>query len=742
MTTTKPRTLALAGLLASLALAAFVPELGRTPLQAALVMLPAAAALLGAVRIVLRARPASAAERLLGAGWLVLALPGERLGLPLGGELLAGGLVLLLAWRVARLLPALVREAKRLAASRTGRWAWPFAAVPFAVGIALLPWVHRAAPPNGDEPYYLLLAESVVSEGDFDLADEYREAVSTRFTGRAIEPQPGDPVSSEGVQRSRHESLLVLYLVPFWVVGGAFACRLGIVLLWALLAERLVALARRAGVGARGTVLAWALASFSPPLAVYASQVWVEVPAALALAIALERWSSARAGQQEGRVRTELAFAAALLALPLLKLRLLAIAVPLAFLRLFDARSSGDRLSARRQRPVALVGLVAIAAIGAFVLQRNLRLGGRALGLYALSDFVTFEEPLAAYLLRLDGLLFDLAFGLIAAAPIWLLALRGLATREAWRSVGPAALLAAAPYLALVVSLRSWFGGWCPPFRYGVVLLPIFAIGLGFALAHRPGRRELLLGWSLGLATAAVALAVVVVPGWATSFADGRSRLVDLASAPFAVDLARLLPSSVRPRTASWLVPALALGVLAACSLRSPRRSRGRRLVAPELAACAALLTLCGATLAAAHWLPSRLVELEDPWISPGVGELYPELWTVDRPLYESGRALAPGVPAVEIPPIVGGERVSIRVVSRAHPENRESVVLVVSSSTGEELLRRELRPGANWRSETLAERAWAPGERLRIDVEASSPAPEGGAPGKAIVDRVELDWR
>ena len=73
---------------------------------------------------------------------------------------------------------------------------------------------------------------------------------------------------------------------------------------------------------------------------------------------------------------------------------------------------------------------MALTALVGLVLWRNDRLSGRALGIYLASDFLAFDEPFATYLLRFDGLLFDLAFGLSAAGPIWLLALGGFAMRS------------------------------------------------------------------------------------------------------------------------------------------------------------------------------------------------------------------------------------------------------------------------------------------------------------------------
>jgi hypothetical protein len=705
------------GALASGGAALLLPGVERSALRATLAALPLAVALLGAAGAALGARRTSNGERLLGAAWLALALHAEELGVPFAGESLAAALALLLGWRVARLLPALLRSRAR------GGPRWPFAALPFAVGVALLPWIHRAAPPNGDEPYVLLLAESLVSDGDFDLADEYRDGVARRFTARPIAPQPGDPVDARGGQRSRHESLLVVVLAPFWKLGGAGGARLAMVALWALLAERLFALLLAAGIATRGAVRAFALSTFAPPLALFAPQIWIEVPAALAVAVALERWARLR-GARESAGRDEAAFAAALVVLPLLKLRLLALALPLLLARLAE----------RRRRGAALLGAGALAALVGLVLERNRRLTGSVLGVYELDDLLAFEIAPTTALLRLDGLLFDLAFGLLAAGPLWLLALGSLPALRARAGLFRRALGAALPYLGLLVAVRIWYGGWCPPFRYGIVLVPLLALALGAALARRAGRAERLLGWTLGLATALLGLATAVEPGWATSFADGRSRLLDLAAAPFAADLARLLPSAVRPRAATFVAPLLALALLALA-----RRARGRRLPAPELGGAACLLALALAGLAAAHFVPTRVAEAEDPWVNRGAGELYPDRWTVDRTLVPGGRTLAAGGAPLVVRPVAGGARARITLRYRIHAESGDRALFLAALEGSGEIRRRTLGPRGSWTTETLPERAWRAGEALVLSV---LPAASDRLDAAVVVDRVEFSWR
>ncbi len=708
----------LAGLAGTIAAAELLPARPGSGIRATLVLLPVAAALFALLHRELSARAPRGAEPVVGVAWLLFALHEESVGLPWSGRLLAASWALLVAWRAAQLLPDLRRQ---LAPSRLKRKLWLFALLPFTVGLALLPWIAAADEPDGDEPYYLLLTESLASDGDFDLADEYGEAVSRRFGSRAIAPQPGDPTDATGAIRSRHESLLVPYLVPFWVAGGLFGARLGMVVLWALFSMRLLRLLLAAGLTPRGAFRGWAIATFSPPALLFATQIWTEMAAALAATVALEL-TLARLGRRESTRRGELlVLGAALAVLPLLKLRFALIAAPLALVALLSGRV---RLRAR-----AVVTALVAAAL-ALVLLRNRASLGKAIGLHSWHDLDLLELPFATYLLRLDGLFFDLAFGLFAAAPIWLLALAGFRRLAARRRTLLVLLAVGLPYLVITARQQFWFGGWSPPFRYGVVLLPLLAVALGAAFERPASRRGAVWRAALGLATLVVTLAFVVEPGWATSFADGRSRLLDLVSRPFAADFARFAPSALRPRLATWLLPAALVGLA-----YLGERGRRRALFAAPAWAAALLLAVVAGVTAAAHRLPTRSVEIEDPWIAKRGGEPYPSLWTYDRPLYSGGWTLGESA-SVALAPVTGGATVTLAVRLRTELERP----MIVEISAGDQVrLAREVATGGVWDTVELAPIRWEAGAILELSARRPPSTP---ADATLLVDRIDFDWR
>jgi hypothetical protein len=125
-------------------------------------------------------------------------------------RLLAGAFVLLLAhrllWTLVELRPALGERLRP-------RPPLVFLALPLLVYLAILPWSTQQHPPDGDEPYYLLITHSLAYDLDADLANNYQQGDSLRFMPRRIGPQPGDPVGEHGEKYSRHNLFVPLLLV-------------------------------------------------------------------------------------------------------------------------------------------------------------------------------------------------------------------------------------------------------------------------------------------------------------------------------------------------------------------------------------------------------------------------------------------------------------------------------------------------------------------------------------------------
>ncbi len=690
-----------------------------------------------------RKPPALRSAAALGLGlWALVVVVRPHLALAgLDRPLMAAFALLLAGWVAALLLALRPLLGRRLPARPSGL----FLLLPFVVYLALLPWSTRERPPDGDEPWYLLITHSLAHDWDADLTNNYAAEDWRAYLSRPLTPQPGDPTGPKGELYSRHNALLPLALAPAYRVGGLSGALLTMALLTAALAWMTLRLGRHYAPERAGeALLAYALVAFAPPLLLYSNQIWVEVPAALLSMIALNAVLEGRRALAGGAAATVgwsdrrrwLTLGACVLLLPLLKIRFMLLAAPLLVLGWWHA--------GRPWRPVLAIGL-ALAALGGAILLHNQWLYDNPLKIHTWQEVELGRYPAANYLYGASGLFFDAAFGLFACAPLWLLLIPAVGLL-AWRRhpLPLDLLLFVLPYLAIVAPRAEWYGGWSPPFRYALVALPLLGLALAPLLAHRrtAGAKALLA--ALGAATLALTLLWVAVPGWTYNFADGRTYLLDHLSARWGADVARLFPSSVRPRAATWVWPAAAL-VLVPLLWWRPRRW-------PRRAACWGLAAALAATAAlplAARALPTRRIELEDPQVVKTGGHLHPDRWVIERTRYRGGWVLREGE-SLSAPVVAGGGRARLAVDAffvRHHPGP-----LLLTVRAGEQSLAtlRLSRP-RQWQRHELGEIAWPAGAVLTIE---ALPAPEyarsgdarsGGAaaqPNGAVLDRVEIAWR
>ena len=725
-----------AGALASWAAARWLPLPPDDPLRSTLAVLPAAVAALAAIggaarRAGARSIPApgGAAELIVTALLAAVALARSRLGFALPAEAVFAGLTLVLARRVARQVVAL----RPLLGQRLPvRPAAVFFFLPLAVYLALLPWHTERRAPDGDEPFYLLITHSLAYDLDADLTNNYAEADWRRFLERPLEPQPGDPVGPHGERYSRHNLLLPLALVPGYRLAGRLGALATMAALAAALAWVGLRLAHRYVPGRPGAaLLAWALLAFAPPLLLYSVQVWVEVPAALLGMVALDRIRAGRAEGAGGRSwRHWAAVAVPILALPLLKIRFLLLAGSLLVLAWWHAE--------RRLRPALALG-GALAAVAAATLLHNQLRYGNPLKIHQWAELEPGRYGAIEYLKGFAGLFFDGAFGLFACAPIWmtLIAAAALALRRG----NPVALDLAVfslPYLWVVAPRTEWYGGWSPPFRYALVALPLLAVALtplidrrrrGGARERRPGGAQALTA-ALGAATLVLTLVWLAVPGWTYSFADGRGWIADLVGDHLNADFARLVPSSIRTRPATWLAPLAALLVLPLAWWR-PRRLPG----APAWGV-AALLLGAGAAVAAAEKLPTRVVHFEDRWVEHDGGHVSPGPWVIERRRFRGGWTLIGGE-GLTVPVVAGGEGAALRLEAMLVRNQRAPLDLEVRA--GERVLAVwRARDDRRWSTVELGPFRWPEGEPLVI--RARGPA-RPGRPNGVVLDRAELTW-
>ncbi len=477
----------------------------------------------------------------------------------------------------------------------------------FALAVAALLMPLAVAAPHltpslyGDEPFHVAVMESVLDDGDIDLGNNLDLEAHPQ---EAVFEMNGDLL---------HSPVLGALLLP----GYAAAGRTGALLLLALIGVGAVALvarrARRLGVPeARLRGLALILAA-TYPLAIFATQVWVELLGALAVAAILV----AAAGSRGGRWA---AVAWALLATAV-KTRLGLLVFPSALAAWWGYRRG------RLVGVVALFGAAAASAVLGFLTM------GHPFGIYRRFHHLLPSDPAQA-LRVVGGLVFDPAGGLLFAAPLWLVALAGVIAL--WRRGGPGErmlLLGCGLTVGALLHSLEWYGGGSPPARYLVPMLPAAALAGGMLLREpRPWRRaaEVLL-----LPSLAVWWVLVTRPHLSINPGDGGWWATDALARSYLVDTAWLVPSFLVPRTATWVVPLLALVAVALVWAATRWRPR----LARRTAAAGTALWLLGAAglVAAIELRTDRVVEAESPQVRRAGGEPHPAEGTFSRFTHRRG---------------------------------------------------------------------------------------------------------
>jgi hypothetical protein len=414
---------------------------------------------------------------------------------------------------------------------------------------------------TADEPHYLLTALSLARDGDLDVRDELADGAYRPFHEIDLAPQ-ARPLD-DGRLIEPHDPLLPALLAAPAALGGWVAAKLTLAAIAAALAAlTLWTAVRRFGVPLLPAAAVVGVFAASAPLAAYGAQVYPELPAALAVAVAI----AALAGPlRRGGLA---ALGLAVVALPWLSVKYAPVAAVLALLGLWMLVRAG-----RTGAALALGGGLAAAAL-AFLGAHEALYGG--LTPYAAgSHFVEGELSVVGsdpdYVgrgRRLVGLLVDRDFGIAAWQPAWLLVVPALACLLARRPRGWAALalpLATGWLVATFVALTMQ--GWWLPGRQVVAALPAAVLAIAW-WARGGGRR-------LG-ATLAVGAAGILAYGWvAAEGALGRiAWVVDLQDTanPLYRAWSAALPDYLDVTAATWALHwgwAAALAALAVLAIRS-----------------------------------------------------------------------------------------------------------------------------------------------------------------------------
>jgi hypothetical protein len=399
---------------------------------------------------------------------------------------------------------------------------------------------------TADEPEYLLTAMSLGQDRSLDISDEIAERQYRPFHEVRIKPQAKR--LEDGRRVSPHDPLLPALLVPGTMAGGWLGAKLSLSLMAGVLAALLLWTAvRRFELPVRRSALIVGIFCASAPLAVYGSQIYPEVPAALAVTVAIVCIT----GPLGKRGLAGLVLS--VVALVWLGTKFIPVAAVLAAVPLWRMLRAG------RKREVGVVCATFLAAGAAYV-AGHLRWYGD-LTVYATGWFfaetgqfsVLGVTPDFAYRTsRLIGLLVDRRFGLAAWQPAWLLMVPAVAYLVFRRPANWTVLVLplavgwlGATYLALTMH------GWWWPGRQVVVVLPAAVL----ATAQWAGSpRRVAVAGVLG-AVGIFNLAWLFVQGWRREL----TMIVDFyeTTNPLYRGWSRVLPDYIAIGWADWVLHAI-----------------------------------------------------------------------------------------------------------------------------------------------------------------------------------------
>jgi hypothetical protein len=472
-------------------------------------------------------------------------------------------------------------------------------------GVAAIRLVETPIFPGGDEPHYLVIAQSVWRDGDLKIENNHRRGDTLEYFARPLKPD----YLTRGVDReiySIHPVGLGVLLAPVYALGGYRAVVAFLVLVAAAAATCAWRLAARLTdpVSAR---FAWLACALTAPWVFNSFTVYPEVPAALAVIVAFSLALGLDAIGSRYRLWAALAGCGlAIATLPWLssKYALMGAALGLmAMARLWLPGWLANAAAVVARRPLVdrVVATIALAVAplvsGVAWLAFFQIIWGR---LSPSAPYGTQHAMDLGYLVAGGpGLYFDQEYGVVAAAPVLLLALTGLVGMLR-RGGGDrrVALEITAVSLSLLVTVAAfhiWWGGTAAVGRPLISALLLLVVPCAWQLrawSTSPARTAA--AWLLLLASLAMAATLAFAQEGLLLVAerDGTSRLLSYWAPAWR--LWSLAPSFVvQPAVRAAIITALwiaaALASLATVARLARTATTGRSGLAAAAAAFVAL---------------------------------------------------------------------------------------------------------------------------------------------------------
>jgi hypothetical protein len=371
--------------------------------------------------------------------------------------------LLLLAWKLRPFLQAAFLSSAPV--RRRDVWT---AALAIGLGFFLL---DHPRPLNGDEPHFLVYADSLMRHRDADLSSSYDPRITGRFfNGLTPDGQTvvvTDPETGKSALRPYHYPGLPVLILPGYALAGACGAKMVVLLLAATGLTGLFVLLRNIGVNAAVAARGVAFVACTSPFITYGLQIYPEMAAGAGLV-----WGIALLTDERFETGAALGVGALAAALPWLHVRYAALSAALVLIAWTRCRLRAGKLFALTLPPLAS----ALALLGFY----HAVYGG--FSPWPVSGLPDRFSPWASLSWRrsatyLCALFLDSQGGVIAYAPALLLAPLGAALlyRRDWRLLLALILPTALETALIAAGWRSWHGDWSPPSRFMACVCPLLA---------------------------------------------------------------------------------------------------------------------------------------------------------------------------------------------------------------------------------------------------------------------------
>ena len=355
---------------------------------------------------------------------------------------------------------------------------------------------------TGDEPFYLLTTQSLTSDGDLDLRDEYATGEVDRFWRGTVPLWKQMAPMPDGRLLSPHDPLLSIVIAPAYEGFGVRGVQRFLVLLWAAALAVAAVVALRYSAPPWAAVLGAVVVGAGTPGIVYASQIYPEGPAALCIALALLLVSQKPASRGNGWRHPPAISSGALLAVVVTALAWLGV----KYVPVGAVLGLAWGWKHREDRRALGVTAVLLAVSGAAYVWWHLHTFD---GLTPYATNVVYSGEGSASIIashvgitgrsyRLHGLFLDARFGLLRWLPAAAIALWGLRRRTALLGVAFAVGVVMGAFVSITMM------GWWFPGRMLVAGFPALAVLVALGATRLPRTAAVLGAWSLAIAAALV----------------------------------------------------------------------------------------------------------------------------------------------------------------------------------------------------------------------------------------------